>query len=44
MLNGWAWRVLFMLALPLGLIGLYLRTKLEDTPPEFQAAKARATP
>ncbi|NKY09616.1 MFS transporter [Cellulomonas hominis] len=38
-LNGWAWRVLFMLALPLGLIGLYLRTKLEDTP-EFQAAKA----
>lgn len=38
-LNGWAWRVLFMLALPLGLIGLYLRSRLEDTP-EFQAAKA----
>jgi len=39
-LNSWGWRVLFMLALPLGLVGLYLRSKLEDTP-EFQNAKAK---
>ncbi|SIO85391.1 MFS transporter [Nocardiopsis sp. JB363] len=28
----WGWRVPFLLALPLGAIGLYLRVKLEDTP------------
>lgn len=28
----WGWRVPFLLALPLGGIGLYLRLKLEDTP------------
>ncbi len=28
----WGWRVPFMMALPMGLIGLYLRNKLEDTP------------
>jgi MHS family proline/betaine transporter-like MFS transporter len=38
-LTDWGWRVLFLLALPLGLVGLYLRNKLEDTP-EFQAVKA----
>jgi MHS family proline/betaine transporter-like MFS transporter len=35
-LNQWGWRALFLLALPLGLVGVYLRLKLEDTP-EFQA-------
>ena len=30
--TSWGWRLPFMVALPLGLIGLYLRTKLEDTP------------
>ncbi|WP_081687700.1 MFS transporter [Glycomyces tenuis] len=39
-LNDWGWRVMFMLALPLGLSGLYLRRKLEDTP-EFQAIQAK---
>lgn len=29
---AWGWRVPFMLALPLGAIGLYLRIKLEETP------------
>jgi len=29
---AWGWRVPFMLALPLGAIGLYLRVKLEETP------------
>ena len=39
-LNEWGWRALFFLALPLGLAGLYLRNKLEDTP-EFQAIQAK---
>lgn len=39
-LNSWGWRALFLLALPLGFIGLYLRNKLEDTP-EYKAAKER---
>jgi MFS transporter, MHS family, proline/betaine transporter len=29
---SWGWRVPFLIALPLGLVGLYLRLKLEDTP------------
>lgn len=39
-LNSWGWRLLFLLALPLGLAGLYLRIKLEDTP-EFQKIKQK---
>ncbi|OEV08561.1 MFS transporter [Streptomyces nanshensis] len=31
-LTAWGWRVPFLIALPLGLIGLYLRLKIEDTP------------
>jgi MHS family proline/betaine transporter-like MFS transporter len=31
-LDSWGWRIPFALALPLGIIGLYLRLKLEDTP------------
>lgn len=31
-LNSWGWRVPFLLAGPLGAIGLYIRLKLEDTP------------
>jgi MHS family proline/betaine transporter-like MFS transporter len=31
-MEGWGWRIPFLLALPLGLIGLYLRSRLEDTP------------
>lgn len=29
---AWGWRVPFMLALPLGIAGIYLRMRLEDTP------------
>jgi MHS family proline/betaine transporter-like MFS transporter len=29
---SWGWRLPFLIAGPLGLIGLYLRTRLEDTP------------
>ncbi|GAB4097964.1 MFS transporter [Sinomonas halotolerans] len=31
-MNEWGWRVPFLLAAPLGLIGLYLRTRLAETP------------
>lgn len=31
-MSGWGWRLPFLLAAPLGLIGRYIRTKLEDTP------------
>lgn len=30
--NAWGWRIPFLVALPLGIVGLYLRLKLEDTP------------
>ncbi|WP_178946119.1 MFS transporter [Kocuria sp. TGY1127_2] len=32
---SWGWRIPFLITVPLGLIGLYLRTKIEDTP-EFE--------
>lgn len=35
-MESWGWRVPFLLAGPLGLVGLYLRLKIEETP-EFQA-------
>jgi MHS family proline/betaine transporter-like MFS transporter len=31
-MNSWGWRVPFLIAGPLGIAGLYLRLKLEDTP------------
>lgn len=31
-LYAWAWRIPFLVALPLGLTGLYLRLRLDDTP------------
>ncbi|GLB67801.1 MFS transporter [Arthrobacter mangrovi] len=31
-LHSWGWRLPFLLAAPMGLIGRYIRTKLEDTP------------
>lgn len=34
----WAWRIPFLIALPLGAIGLYIRKYLEETP-TFQAMK-----
>ncbi|MEU0508385.1 MFS transporter [Amycolatopsis sp. NPDC006125] len=37
--DSWAWRIPFWVALPLGIIGLYLRNKLEDTP-EFRRLEA----
>ncbi|WP_064445133.1 MFS transporter [Rhodococcus sp. YH3-3] len=34
-LNSWGWRLPFLFAAPMGLIGRYIRLKLEDTP-KFQ--------
>jgi MHS family proline/betaine transporter-like MFS transporter len=31
-MGSWGWRLPFMVAAPMGLIGVYLRSKLEDTP------------
>lgn len=31
-LRSWGWRLPFLMALPLGAIGLYIRTRLDDTP------------
>ncbi|MGV0581166.1 MFS transporter [Mycolicibacterium elephantis] len=31
-MNVWGWRLPFLVAAPLGLVGLYLRTRLEETP------------
>jgi MFS transporter, MHS family, proline/betaine transporter len=30
--STWAWRIPFFIALPLGIVGVYLRVKLEETP------------
>jgi MHS family proline/betaine transporter-like MFS transporter len=40
-LLSWGWRVPFLLAAPLGLIGLYLRTRLEESPAYEQHARER---
>lgn len=39
-LGSWGWRIPFLLALPLGLVGLYLRLRLDDTP-RFRAIQER---
>jgi len=31
-LRAWGWRLAFLLALPLGLVGLYIRLRIEETP------------
>ncbi|WP_159612420.1 MFS transporter [Glutamicibacter sp. JC586] len=42
-LESWGWRLPFLLAAPLGLIGRYIRTKLEDSP-AFVEASHSSTP
>ncbi|MDN5805320.1 MAG: MFS transporter, partial [Microlunatus sp.] len=47
-MGAWGWRLPFFVALPLGLIGLYLRNRMEDTPvfrdlEEQGAAESQAT-
>jgi MFS transporter, MHS family, proline/betaine transporter len=38
--HQWGWRIPFLLALPLGVIGLYMRLRLEDTPTFRASARA----
>ena len=38
-MHGWGWRIPFLVAGPMGLIGLYLRSRMEDTPVFLQAEK-----
>ncbi|MGH8779186.1 glycine betaine/L-proline transporter ProP [Paraburkholderia sp.] len=40
-LLSWGWRVPFLIAGPLGLVGLYIRLKLEETPAFKKEADAR---
>jgi len=40
-LMSWGWRIPFLLAGPLGLIGLYLRTRLEESPAYEQHTENR---
>jgi MHS family proline/betaine transporter-like MFS transporter len=39
-MHAWGWRLPFLVAAPLGLVGVYLRTRLEDTP-IFRELEAR---
>ncbi len=38
-LLSWGWRIPFFIALPLGLVGVYLRSKLADTPAYLEMEK-----
>ncbi|MDR5759474.1 MFS transporter [Caballeronia sp. LZ035] len=42
-IDSWAWRLPFLLALPLGAIGLYIRYRLDETP-AFKAAHRERAP
>ncbi|MCO7514490.1 MFS transporter [Pseudomonas guariconensis] len=39
-MNAWGWRIPFLVAAPLGLVGLYLRWRMEETP-AFREAMAQ---
>ncbi|WGD36547.1 MFS transporter [Lysinibacter sp. HNR] len=39
---AWAWRIPFLMTVPLGFIGLYIRRKIEDTP-EFEQLRQLET-
>jgi MFS transporter, MHS family, proline/betaine transporter len=38
-MTAWGWRIPFLIAGPLGIVGLYIRLRLEDTP-EFRALES----
>ncbi len=42
-MREWAWRIPFLLAGPLGFVGIYLRSRMEETP-LFQEAKGSTMP
>jgi MFS transporter, MHS family, proline/betaine transporter len=42
LMQAWGWRVLFLLALPLAAIGIYIRFRIDETP-AFRALQAEGT-
>ncbi|MCM3653819.1 MFS transporter [Metabacillus litoralis] len=42
-LHSWGWRIPFLLSLPLGLIGLYIRLKMEDSPVFTQMVEEKSS-
>ena len=42
-MQAWGWRLPFLVAAPLGLIGIYLRTRLDDTPVFLELEQEGAT-
>ncbi|WP_394161241.1 MFS transporter [Galactobacter valiniphilus] len=42
-MEGFAWRIPFLVALPLGVIALWFRSKIEDTPAFKEAQEAQAS-
>ena len=42
-MHAWGWRIPFLVAAPMGLIGMYLRARMEDTP-VFRAHEAASEP
>ena len=40
-MHAWGWRVPFLIAAPLGLVGYYLRSRLEDTPVFLELEKSK---
>ncbi|PRA00551.1 MFS transporter [Arthrobacter sp. MYb211] len=42
-MQSWGWRIPFLLAAPMGLIGRYIRTKLEDSPVFQELSKEENT-
>lgn len=38
-MNSWGWRIPFLLAIPMALVGVYIRTRIQDTP-HFQLVKS----
>jgi MHS family proline/betaine transporter-like MFS transporter len=43
-INSWGWRIPFLLTAPLGLIGFYIRSKIEDTPEFRELTELDAVP
>jgi MHS family proline/betaine transporter-like MFS transporter len=41
-MHAWGWRIPFLVAAPMGLVGLYLRSRIEDTPVFREVEEAEA--
>src|SRR5699024_8712537 len=41
-MSGWGWRLLFLLSVPMGLVALYIRSRLDESPEFLAMVKASA--